>query len=232
MAKEPSTRVQRKRAAKRDLIVDAAFEAVSRDGPADFSLNQLARDLDYTPGALYWYFPSKEALVVEVQSRAFRELRDKLAESRRAWHRVFEDEPPAVQRIGGLLGLARYYLQLERTDPQYARMISFSLDPRVWLDDGTAQQLVPILGELFGQVAEPLVAAQHESVLQPGDALGRAVQYFAALQGMLLTSKLSRLSNDLFDVERLGMNSAETLLLGWGAALQVVERAKQVLAEH
>lgn len=232
MAKEASSpRVQRKRAERRERIVEAALEAIAESGPADFSLNQLARDLDYTPGALYWYFPSKEALVVEVQCRAFTALARLIDESRAAWeaHPAVAGEPLPVRRIHSLLAFARFYLDLGRTQPRYSRLIAFSLDPRVWLDDDSARRLAPVLADLFSSVSAPFIAAQEDGVLGEGNGAARAVQHWTAMQGVLQTGKLARIAPGLFDVERLGTNSSETLLLGWGADPKALARARELL---
>ena len=118
MKQTTSPRVRRKRAERRERIVEAAFEAIAESGPADFSLNQLARDLDYTPGALYWYFASKEALVVEVQKRAFSELAEKIRVAREAWEQraIDLDLPRQVRRLHSLLSAAQHYLRLGGPD--------------------------------------------------------------------------------------------------------------------
>ncbi|MGD8859748.1 MAG: helix-turn-helix domain-containing protein [Myxococcales bacterium] len=232
MAKEaPSPRVQRKRAERRERIIEAAFAAIAESGPADFSLNQLARDLDYTPGALYWYFPSKEALVVEVQCMAFTELAHLINEARARWESdpAVADETRDARRLHSLLSLARYYLELGQTQPRYARLIAFSIDPRVWLDDESAARLSPVLAEVFTAVSAPFAAAHDDGVLRPGDAASRAIQYWTALQGVLQTGKLSRIAPGLFDVERLGMDSAETLLRGWGADPDALARVRALV---
>jgi AcrR family transcriptional regulator len=110
MKETNSPRVQRKRAERRERIVEAAFAAIAETGPAEFSLNQLARDLDYTPGALYWYFASKEVLVLEVQKRAFTELAQKAAAARQAWQARGAQAglEPVARQLHALLSLARF----------------------------------------------------------------------------------------------------------------------------
>lgn len=231
--KATSDRVRRKRDERRERIVEAAFRAIAQDGPADFSLNKLARDLDYTPGALYWYFPSKEALVLEIQSRAFSQLTTSLQQARERWA-----ADPAIARcaepaklLHALLCQARWYLQLEHTAPEYIRIIAFSLDPRILLDVSQAQDLMNVLRGLFQESAIAFDLAQQAKVLSPGVALQRTIQYWAALHGMAMTSKLRRLNQDLFQVDALGMNSAETLLLGWGAPPRALATAKERFAQ-
>ena len=226
-----STRVQRKRDERRERIVEAAFKAVSERGPADFSLNQLARDLDYTPGALYWYFPSKEALVLEIQSRAFGQLAVMLKEGRERWlaDPAIEGRDAPTRLLHALLCQARWYLQLDTVAPEYPRIISFSVDPRILLNDEQAQDLMKVLAVLFVESSVAFNEAQAAGLLTDAIAMQRTIQYWAALHGMVSTSKLARLNPALFQVESLGMNSAEALLLGWGAPASALATAKELL---
>ena len=222
-----SPRVRRKRAERRERIVEAAFAAIAESGPADFSLNQLARDLDYAPGALYWYFPSKEALVVEVQRVAFTELAEKFREAREAWESRASDSTLSrdARHIYSLLSLAKFYLNLGMTSPEYSRLIAFSLDPRVWLDDESAKVLTPVLASVFAEVSVPFAHALGANILSEGSAIVRAVQYWAALQGVLQVNKLARINPDMFDLNILGMDTARTMLLGWGADAKALSEA-------
>lgn len=231
VAKGPSTRVSRKRDERRERIIEAAFRAIAQHGPVDFSLNQLARELDYTPGALYWYFPSKEALVLEIQSRAFGQMTALLREGRARW-----TNDPAIARcaepaklLHALLCQARWYLRLDDKTPEYTRIVAFSLDPRILLDEAQALALMTVLGGLFQESAIAFEAAQQAKVLNPAHSVQRSLQYWAALHGMVATAKLARLRPELFQVEALGMNNAETLLLGWGASPRALATAKERL---
>lgn len=226
-----SPRVRRKRAERRERIVEAAFAAIAESGPADFSLNQLARDLDYAPGALYWYFPSKEALVVEVQRIAFTELAEKIRNAREEWEAkgMASNLEPDARLVHALLSLARYYLDLGVISPEYSRLIAFSLDPRVWLDDESAKGLTPVLASVFAEVSVPFMHAQESKALSDGLGVVRAVQYWAALQGVLQINKLSRINPEMFDVNVLGMDTAKTMLLGWGADPKAVAAAEEQL---
>jgi AcrR family transcriptional regulator len=228
MKEGASVRVRRKHAERRERIVEAAFASIAESGPVDFSLNQLARDLDYTPGALYWYFPSKEALVVEVQRVAFTELAVKFQVAREGWEGApaLREIDVAARRLHSLLALARFYLELGKSEPAYARLIAFSLDPRLWLDDELAKQLTPVLATVFAEVATPFFAAQRDAVLSDGNGAVRAVQYWSALQGALQVGKLERIAPDLIQTQRLAMDTAETLLRGWGADVEALAVAR------
>lgn len=50
-------------------IVTAAAALLDRYGIADLSMRRLARELDITPGALYWHFANKQQLLGAVADR-------------------------------------------------------------------------------------------------------------------------------------------------------------------
>ena len=50
----------------RDDILDAAVEVLQEYGLGDLSMRRLARQLGVQPGALYWHFPDKQALLTAI----------------------------------------------------------------------------------------------------------------------------------------------------------------------
>jgi len=50
-------------------VVDAATKLLDTYGIADLTMRRLARELDVSPGALYWHFPNKQALLGAVADR-------------------------------------------------------------------------------------------------------------------------------------------------------------------
>lgn len=63
-----------KRDLKRD-VVDAAVALLDRYGIGDLSMRRLARELELTPGALYWHFADKQALLGAVADRLLTPVR-------------------------------------------------------------------------------------------------------------------------------------------------------------
>ncbi len=53
---------------KRD-VVDAAACLLDSYGMADLTMRRLARELNVSPGALYWHFPNKQALLGALADR-------------------------------------------------------------------------------------------------------------------------------------------------------------------
>ncbi|HZQ32535.1 MAG TPA: TetR family transcriptional regulator [Mycobacterium sp.] len=57
-------------------LVDAAAALLDTYGIADLTMRRLARELDVSPGALYWHFPNKQALLGAVADRILRGVDD------------------------------------------------------------------------------------------------------------------------------------------------------------
>ena len=60
---------------KRDVI-DAAAALLDSYGIADLTMRRLARELKVSPGALYWHFPNKQALLGAVADRILQTVDD------------------------------------------------------------------------------------------------------------------------------------------------------------
>lgn len=73
VANAPTPQERRKEQTRRDII-ETAQEMIVAQGVHGFSIRALADSIDYTPGALYKYFESKEALIDAVRARCFDEL--------------------------------------------------------------------------------------------------------------------------------------------------------------
>ena len=231
--REPSPNVQAKRAEKKEKYIAAARELISQSGIAEASVHGLARKLGLSPAALYWYFPSREALIGEVQRRVFSEIAQEYRARAESIAARLRDRggDPAVCSLTVLLGLAQYYLEMPTRKPEQARVIGFSLDPRVWLNEEEGARFAPVLAQLFREVMLPFHHAAEVGALKAGAAPIRAVQFWAALQGLVQTAKLDRLAPGLFDAVKLGMESAATLLLGWGAQEATLSAARALWLE-
>lgn len=53
----------------RDLILDTSLAILESYGLADLTMRRIAKTLDVAPGALYWHFPNKQALLGAVAGR-------------------------------------------------------------------------------------------------------------------------------------------------------------------
>ncbi|MEO9970790.1 MAG: TetR/AcrR family transcriptional regulator [Hyphomonadaceae bacterium] len=66
------------------MILEVADRVFGRDGEAGLSIRRLADEIDYSPGAIYKYFNSKQELMNELKEMFFERLLEELP--------VFDDE--------------------------------------------------------------------------------------------------------------------------------------------
>lgn len=71
----PSLR-ERRRAAATQEILEAAESQITEHGPTALSLRAVARSLGMTVQALYHYFPSRDALITALITKAYDDLAD------------------------------------------------------------------------------------------------------------------------------------------------------------
>ena len=103
---EESTRERRGRR-MREQILATAREIVLESGVDGLTLREVARRLDYSPGALYTYFPDKDALLDALTAGVFEEL-----------GRYFERVPRGSPRRRAAGGLGRAYLDFATENPE------------------------------------------------------------------------------------------------------------------
>src|SRR5690349_4486683 len=67
-------RHERDREAVRRAILDAARELFVNEGYANVSIRKIAERIEYSPAAIYSYFPSKDDIFFELAEEGFRLL--------------------------------------------------------------------------------------------------------------------------------------------------------------
>lgn len=233
VAAQPS-RTVRKRQARRDQIVTAARELVRAGGLDSLTVASLAEQLDYTPGALYRYFPSKDALIVELQRAALGEIAAALAAFTERFRGAAEaaELSERTRAIGELLAAGRFYAALPRALPDQLHLVQATLaDPRPLVATDVAAGIMPMVQQVLSAVQASFRSAVECGALEPGDERARVVTFWAALQGVVQLDKLSRFDHRLFDVTRLAETLTWALLRGMGADPGELSAAGQVVAE-
>jgi AcrR family transcriptional regulator len=184
----------RRRDAVEQRIIAAARQALLDQTTADsLSLRDVARRADFTPGALYRYFDSREALLVSL----FEQALDLLASY---------VEPAAAKQRGlpRLRAVAAAYLAFGRDHPQdLALIFQSAVHVPTW--------------EEYARVARPfstLVVAIRQDVeagllvLPPGlDGAGLAYAFWTQLHGMaeLQRAHLRLVSGGFADMQRAAL---------------------------
>ncbi|MCV7173487.1 TetR family transcriptional regulator [Mycobacterium manitobense] len=133
---------------KRD-VVDAATTILDEYGISDLTMRRLARELNVTPGALYWHFANKQQLLGAVADR----ILEPVGEVPGGWR----------DRIAGLCGTLRDAL-LSHTDG--AELVSASFAA------GQSEAMTRIVGHLGVAAADAGVDPAHT------DLAARTVVYY------------------------------------------------------
>lgn len=198
-------------------ILDAAMGMVVDGGFEALSVNKLAAELDYTPGALYRYFPSKDALVSALVGEIIAEVGADLSRA------ALGDRPPLAR----VVACARTWRDYAERHPQRFGLVSMLLAvPRLVISSDVAgAAAVEALLAALAPPIDALGAAAKTGALTPGDALERAVLLFSGLQGVLLLKKQSARAPGLLDLDRLLASMLRTLLAGWGARPEAIAAA-------
>src|SRR5579885_1592805 len=117
-------RRERNRLARYQSYLDAALRIATSEGLAAVTMQRLADELDCAVGTVYTYFPSKGALVAEVQREAIERLSASYLLLRPEVDAAVAAEPSAeVAALTHVLAVALFWVDLDRSYPQEARLL-------------------------------------------------------------------------------------------------------------
>ncbi len=223
------SRVEQKRVARTEGILDEAMKILAAEGIDALTLGRLAKALDYVPAALYRYFDSKDALLAALQRRAVGEIHAGLRRGQATLDESAGRAAPEVVALARLLAGGLYYLDLPRTNPNAYFLVAVLMgDPRPLLSDEESRRTAPLLVALLTDVQAMLAAAADARALSRGDDLMRTLAFWALLQGTLSLEKARRIAPALPSAAEVGASALAALLVGWGATPSIVKRAEQL----
>ena len=96
----------------REEIYDAALSCFERRGVRETSMDHVAKKAGVSRPAIYYYFPDKDALVLEVVARQVREI-----------HRRIRKKVRPEAAIEGMIETALETIRISRVDP-YVRLLT------------------------------------------------------------------------------------------------------------
>jgi AcrR family transcriptional regulator len=111
-----AARRERARQEMREAILDAARRLIAAEGLGTLSMRAIARDLGYSPAALYEYFPAKE----DVCRALFFEGADGLAGF---IERTLAALPPEAPPAEAMAAIGRGYRAYARQNPELFRLV-------------------------------------------------------------------------------------------------------------
>jgi AcrR family transcriptional regulator len=217
LAEATTSRRARNRLARHHDYLQAALQIATDEGLDALTMARLASAVDAAVGTVYTYFPSKGALVAEVQ----REAIERIAASYLTLLPVLEervaDLDPSVAALAHVVGFARFSIESVTTLPQEQRLLQQLLhaDDAVPTEEGG--RVLPAVFRLLDLARERFARAAEVGALGPAEAMERTIVLAAALNGVLQLGRLARWDPDLLDGERLARLLVDDLLVGFGA---------------
>src|SRR3972149_10882479 len=104
-------RQERDREAVRRAILDAARDLFVSEGYHNVSIRKIAERIEYSPAAIYGYFPSKDDIFFALAEEGFRLLGDHGATDKQA--------PPALDPLERVRAVVWRLYEFSREHPQY-----------------------------------------------------------------------------------------------------------------
>jgi len=166
---------QRRHLKVRQMILTVADRVFARDGEAGLSIRRLADEIDYSPGAIYKYFGSKQELLDELKEMFFERLLEELP--------VFDESTDDYTEFACLS--IETYIRLALDAPHhYEVAFAGTAEPRtVELDVSAASAKERAFFKLFEMIQTGIERGIFASNLNP---LHAAKSIWAASHGLVL----------------------------------------------
>jgi AcrR family transcriptional regulator len=215
----PVGRRERTRRARYTSYLATAKHIVATEGLDALSMQRLADEVDSAIGTVYTYFPSKSALVAAVQRDAIERLTRSYLLGREALERTLSRRPAdATAALARLVAFGWWFADTVEVFPEEAHLLQLLMaELRPAVSDADAGAVLPAAMELLDHARRCLAEADGVDALDRGDSMERTVVLAAAMNGVLLLSRLRRFDNALFDGPRLARALVLDLFRGWGA---------------
>jgi AcrR family transcriptional regulator len=204
-------RHEREREAMHRAILDAARELFVHEGYRNVSIRKIAERIEYSPGAIYSYFPGKDDIFFALAEEGFRLLSESLAH-------VAEgvDDPLEVLRHGFW-----HYYEFSKLHPEYYELMFV---------DRTVPQISDEW-ERFGFVAELLQRASasirrcvERGIFPPETVPDTAFHVlWTAVHGVAVVRLCNRMGPGE-DADSLAHDTIETVLAGMRAGVKATFR--------
>ncbi|WP_236598340.1 TetR/AcrR family transcriptional regulator [Alicycliphilus denitrificans] len=178
---------------RRELILDAARSAFFELGMEKTSIREIAHRAGYTPGAIYSYFASKEALYGALLGESLERLNQHVGQARVHCLAGADDLRASARAFFG------FYLENPR-DLDLGFYLFQGMKPR-----GLTPELNEALNARLRDALQPTQDALQYLGMPAGKALAEVTALFAHAVGLLVLSHTGRIrmfkqaSQDLFD---------------------------------
>ena len=223
----------RNRRERERAYLDAAMDIAGREGIRALTMQRLADATDAAVGTVYTYFPSKGALVAELQRESIERLTSSYHRTRNRSEKILSSwRDPQAEAVARLLVFGRFWIASADSLPHESRFLhSLIGEVEEVVPPEEFHRVAPVALDLLKEAAGEVVAAGAVGVVAVDDPMDVVIRWAAALTGVLLTTNLAPLNPRAFDGRRLAPILQRDLLLGWGAPKALVERAEAHVAD-
>ncbi len=247
MPTTPTGRRAQNRAARHAQLLSAATEIISTKGLDGLTMQAVAEIVDCAVGTIYTYFPSKTALLSELQIAAIRTLQATFDASLSVWDEELaaDEVDERVAALARLVAFGHLFTAGPELHPREFELLQvlISTPNRESGDDGP--DVLPHALLLINEFRLLIDRAVELGVLDAGGAgadeanrievsMSRTLRWAGGLNGALLVSNAQpddRLVPQLLDGRTLALQLAADLLRGWGASPEQLQDAAEVVAQ-
>ena len=214
-------------------ILSTALGIVTADGYEALTMQRIADDLECGVATLYRLFPSKDALIGELQLDAL----DLLGASWNAGLAHLDAALAAAQlperdrALTRALAAGWFWVVAEGRFPhevELSRRIVVDQVATVVPEEQSARILAACLA-LFDQGRVRLEAAVEHGALDPGNSGERAIVLISTIFGIAVTANGARWELQVIDRDRVAREAVAGHLVAWGADRAAVAAAAAVL---
>jgi AcrR family transcriptional regulator len=229
-----SPRRAKNRLARIEEIVETAMGVIEEGGIEALTIQSLARQMSWAVGALYRYYPSKDALLVELQCRVIDQIHELIRTTLSQADQVLRkrSRTEALVVLIKLLLVGKVYRHYALSQPAQFRLIALIVgDPAAHLPDDQGARVLAALLPLLEDVAGLFRQAEKAGVLSSGHPLKRTLLLWTSVHSLIPLAKLGRFEEKIFNIQQLTREATATLFLGWSADAVLLAKAAR-LADH
>lgn len=209
---------ERNRLDRHRSYLQAALRIVFAEGLDALTMQRLADEVGAAVGGVYTYFPSKGALVAEVQREAIERLASSVTRlGAELDHEPASDDPAHL--LAPIVAFGRFWLTASDVYPEEMRLLLILLSPATpTIPPEEGVRVVPSALRLLGLAQTRIERATDAGVLDDSASpQSRTVAFAAALTGCVQLETVEFWDPDLLRPLAIGRQVIDTLLHGWGA---------------
>ncbi len=216
----------RKRLEKTKLILSTAQTILLNEGLEAVTVHRIARELDLTVGALYRYFPSKQAMLTGLGEDIVQGFTSTLTELAQLY--VSENPDAPHPEITEVFVVGYGFLDMAERSPARYRMVDLMLvDPRTMVQKEDRMTVLQTLFELLARVESRLEEAAQAKTISKGPFRERTIGLWSSLLGISSMQKMRRLYPEQVPADNLAAQTLYPLFLAWGCDPSALEKASE-----